>query len=71
MSMSKQAKIAELEADNARLKKIASGELNSEKGQPIGNSRIFTREQIANMSIEDYRTNKPDIDKALAAGNIK
>jgi hypothetical protein len=29
-------KVADLEAENARLKKIASGDLNSEKGQPVG-----------------------------------
>jgi len=67
-------KVADLEAENARLKKIASGDLNSEKGQPVGGGKpTFTVSQI-NENIRDdewWNKNKKEIIEAQEKGLIK
>lgn len=48
------------------------GSLKSDTGGPsAGGGHTFTREQIAGMSIEEFESLKPEIDKARKEGKIK
>jgi DNA repair exonuclease SbcCD ATPase subunit len=57
---------------DAELKKFKGGGLESETGKPSGVANaIYSRTEIANMSISDYEAKKVDIEKALKEGRIK
>lgn len=63
---------ATMQARIDKLEKIISGKLDAETGLPSGSGEVlFTREQIRNMSDEEYREKKPLIDKAEAEDKIR
>ncbi len=58
--------------EGKRLAMETEGQLSSDTGGPQGSSmRSFTRQAIADMSIEDFVKNKEAIDAAQLAGRIK
>jgi hypothetical protein len=67
----KEKELAEAKKEIERLKKVMSGELDSEKGQPVGTNNIYSRSQIAGMSISEYESKRADIEKAQKEGRIK
>lgn len=71
----KGAKLADLsDEDKEELERQVyekEGLLKSPTGGPSGGGRTFTREQIENMSQEEYSQNKDEIDKAYKEGRIK
>jgi hypothetical protein len=62
------------ESEEEKERKILAkyGYLKSDTGGPSGaGGASFTREQIANMSPEEFAKLKPEIDKARKEGRIK
>lgn len=64
-------RVNRLADEKLKEKMIEKGLLTPEGAEPSAGGQTFTRQQIADMPMDEYEKNKPAIDKARKEGRIK